>query len=249
MRLPGRARELLIPKTIPARPNLKVRQVFPEILDTLDPADPLAVGSRQDLRRINAIMGHTGIVAETVRSSGANRILEIGAGDGAFFARVAHQLNHDYPPADAVLLDLQERPSSGVQDEFYKIGWNLESVRADVFDYLADPATETADLIIANLFLHHFQEGDLARLLALIAAKSKRFIACEPRRSGLALRATSFLGLIGCNEVTRHDGKVSVMAGFVDGEVSRLWPDTQHWRLEERRLRTFSHLFRADRVG
>ena len=67
---------------------------------------------------------------------------------------------------------------------------------------------ETADATVANLFLHHFREGELAHLLNLAAQQTKRFIACEPRRSRTALAGASLLRLIGCNDVTVHDADV-----------------------------------------
>lgn len=126
-------------------------------------------------------------------------------------------------------------------------GWSAEAVTADAFDYLADPETKPFDAIVANLFLHHFDDGPLARLLELVAAKSDLFVACEPRRSFAALAGTRTLGLIGCNDVTRYDARVSVLAGFRDRELSALWPGTD-WRLEERAAGPFGHAFRAVRT-
>jgi hypothetical protein len=53
--------------------------------------------------------------------------------------------------------------------------------------------------------------------------------------------------LIGCGPVTRHDGRISVRAGFAGSELSTLWPDKQNWELVERRVGLFSHLFIARR--
>jgi hypothetical protein len=61
----------------------------------------------------------------------------------------------------------------------------------------------------------------------------------------LALQASRLLGLIGCNEVTRHDAVVSVRAGFVDQELSALWPERTRWHLQEEAAGLFSHCFVA----
>jgi hypothetical protein len=100
---------------------------------------------------------------------------------------------------------------------------------------------------IATLFLHHFREGELAHLLNLAAQQTKRFVACEPRRSRMALSGASMLGLIGCNDVTIHDADVSVRAGFRDRELSVLWPPDGGWHVTERRAGLFSHAFFAER--
>ena len=69
----------------------------------------------------------------------------------------------------------------------------IDICESDVFEWLCRPRAETADVTIANLFLHHFREGELAHLLNLAAQQTKRFIACEPRRSRTALAGASLL--------------------------------------------------------
>jgi hypothetical protein len=73
-------------------------------------------------------------------------------------------------------------------------------------------------------------------------------VACEPRRSRFTLAASGLIGLIGCNAVTRHDGIVSVRAGFIDHEISERWPSSGAWRLEEGPVGPFSHFFVAART-
>ena len=63
----------------------------------------------------------------------------------------------------------------------------MRSPQGDVFEVV--PLLD-ADVITTNLFLHHLDEGKLARLLALAAAKARGFVACEPRRSSAALLAS-----------------------------------------------------------
>jgi hypothetical protein len=55
------------------------------------------------------------------------------------------------------------------------------------------------------------------------------------------------LWLTGFGEVTRHDGPISVRAGFKGTEISALWPDLRDWSLTERRAGLFSHLFIAQK--
>ena len=49
--------------------GLSRRRVEPEILDDLSEADPRAVASRRDLRRVNALMLHRGIMTNLLRES------------------------------------------------------------------------------------------------------------------------------------------------------------------------------------
>ena len=105
------------------------------------------------------------------------------------------------------------------------------------------------DLIVAHLFLHHFEGVRLAALLGAIAARSDAFFACEPRRARLALAASHLVGALGANAVTREDAVLSVHAGFRAGELAALWPAPRSdWRLHEYPAGLFSHCLRAQRV-
>mgnify|MGYP001605422698 FL=1 len=103
------------------------------------------------------------------------------------------------------------------------------------------------DLIVANLFLHHFEGARLASLLSAVAARAERFYACEPRRAWLALAGSHLAGALGANAVTREDAVLSVHAGFRDAELTALWPDRGKWRLTEYAAGLFSHCFCAQR--
>ena len=204
------------------------RVVEAEWLDELPHADPRALRSRRDLVRINALMGNARIVAaELARTATLRSIAEIGAGDGSFMREVLRTLG-----ARDVEVHLVDRQPLG-------------TITADVFDWLSNPGCPQLDAIVANLFLHHFETPRLARLLELVAQRARVFIACEPRRSALALGGARLLGLVGCNDVSRHDAVVSVRAGFSGGEISALWPRDRTWNLEERARGAFSHSFVA----
>ena len=122
----------------------------------------------------------------------------------------------------------------------------MNCVAADVFCWL-DQAAPAVDVMLANLFLHHFTDIQLVRLLRLAAARTNLFLACEPRRSPLALTASRLLGFIGCNDITRHDARVSVRAGFAGHDLSALWPADGAWELGEHPAGCFSHCFSAQR--
>ena len=224
------------------------RRVEPEWLDELPADDPRARRSRADLRRVNALMANARIVAgELVRSlpGPAASIAEIGAGDGAFALRVVARLPAPAAAARISLVDRQAIVAAPTREAFARRGWEALVETADVFDWLA--AAPACDAIVANLFLHHFDDASLARLLAAVAARTRCFVACEPRRSGIALTGSRLLGLIGCNDVTRHDAVASVRAGFDGEELSRLWPERSGWVFDERARGLFSHGFVARR--
>jgi SAM-dependent methyltransferase len=205
------------------------RRLEPEWLDELPAEDPRARRSRADLRRVNAIMGNARIVARAIGGS-PRTMVDLGAGDGAFALRLARTLPK--PPARVTLVDRQDIVAPETLRAFQEMGTLVEVARLDVFDWLPR-IPDGVDVITANLFLHHFEDEALARLLALASRKAPLFVACEPRRSSFALTGARLLGAIGCNDVTRHDAAVSVRAGFRGDEISRLWPAGPWARREE----------------
>ena len=227
------------------------RLVKPELLDELPPADPRAVRSREDLLRVNAWMGNCGIMVQALRSTCrgpvAQPIIELGAGDGRFLLRVARRLIPGWQGTSAVLLDRLKLISQETRQGFESLGWHMEFLEADALHWLEQPAAPACDAMVANLFLHHFTEAQLAMLLRAAARSARVFIALEPRRSARSLFFSRLFWVIGCNQVTRHDGPVSVRAGFAGRELSRLWPASPGWRVQERAAGCFSHLFIAQR--
>jgi hypothetical protein len=230
-----------------------LRRVEPEWLDELPPQDPRATRSRRDLQRINALMMNDTIVARELAHGRSGRplgrIAEIGAGDGTFMLRLAAKIKTRTQHASVVLLDRQDIVTAGTLGALASLGWTARSITADVFEWLAQPAAGGFDAIIANLFLHHFDDAQLSQLLALAAERAPVFVACEPRRSGLALAASRLLAVVGCNDVSRHDAVISVRAGFTGHELSALWPARRGWAMREFARGLFSHCFVAFRHG
>jgi SAM-dependent methyltransferase len=220
------------------------RILEPELLDLLAADDPQARASRRDLVRINFVMRQQTIMAALLRPLAApRRIADLGSGDGRFLLGVARRMAAHWPAVTALLVDRQDIVSPRTRAGFAALGWKCESVTGDIFE--AMPRLD-ADIITANLFLHHLEDVALARLLMLAAEKARAFVACEPRRSQSALLASRMVFALGCNHVTRHDAVASVRAGFDGRELWRLWPG-EGWRLREGLALPFTHFFSAQR--
>jgi len=230
-----------------------LRTIEPEWLDLLPPENPRARRSRGDLRRINVLMLNQRAIVRELRREFAGapprRIVEIGAGDGTFMLGIARQLAARWPGIQVVLLDRHDLVTAETRAQIGSLGWSVTIATTDVFAGLGDATEPPADVIIANLFLHHFEAEPLNRLLALIARRSRTLIVCEPRRSRLALIGSHLLALIGCNDVTRHDARASVRAGFGAGELSALWPGGPGPAPREYAYGLFSHCFVAGANG
>ncbi|MDB6169224.1 MAG: hypothetical protein JWM88_2088 [Verrucomicrobia bacterium] len=184
------------------------RTLQPELLDSLASTDPAALHNRRDLRITNCVMGnHRWFLRSLPPLLGpGERVLELGAGTGEL-ARRLHRagLNVDG-------LDLWPRPD----------GWPSSAAwhRTDLLEF-SGGAPYAA--VVGNLIFHQFDPAQLAALGANLRAHSRVILACEParRRFSQALFGV-FAPLLGANHVSRHDGLVSIAAGFRGDELPRL---------------------------
>jgi len=201
------------------------RVVEPEWLDTLPPDDPSAQQSRRDLQLINRQLGNRRWFQHQLaaRWRPGEAVLELGAGDGELARALA--------PRFGAVAALDRVPAPP--------GWPAEAAwhQADVlhFDEWA-----RYPVVLANLFLHHFSEPALAGLGAQLNRHARLLLFSETLRS----RRVQWLFAASCwlnraHPVTRHDGHVSIAAGFRGHELPgllRLDPDRWTWRISSTRI-------------
>ena len=228
------------------------RRVEPETLDHLDENDPRAIRSRRDLQRVHRVMRTRAILLRALSQATALaaiapgrqaplRMIELGAGDATLMLGVARTLARQWPHVELTVLDRQRVVAESTLDAYRALGWQVEVAVMDVADWAAARSAQRWDLALANLFLHHFDDGALARLLDAVAINCRAFVACEPRRSRFALAGSHLIGALGVNAVTRQDAVLSVQAGFRDRELSSLWQYSGSWQLLEYAAPPFSH--------
>lgn len=199
---------------------MKARVVRPEILDHLPADDPEAARSRRDLRTINFLMGNERWICRTVRrfpETAARGIVEIGAGGGALAGKLAGL----FPDAPLTACDLAPRSASLDGRVLWSQG-----------DLLADGTSMSGGVLVANLFLHHF-EGEALRQLGKLCDGFEVVVFNEPDR-GFLPHVLGMLMWPFINRVTRHDMHVSIRAGFAEGELAGfLGLDPETWRVRE----------------
>jgi hypothetical protein len=200
-------------------PSVTPRIVVPELLDHLPAEDPHAQRSRRDLRRINAWMGNERWICQQlqqIRGPLSAGIAELGAGDG----NLANQLAAAFPDVPVTAYDLAPRPAALAQ--------RVDCAQGDL---LAAPPP-AGEVVIANLFLHHF-ESELLRALGDWMQHARLLIFNEPDRRRLPHLLGGLLHPL-INSVTRHDLHVSIRAGFAEGEIAdMLGLDRRIWQIRE----------------
>lgn len=234
------------------------RRVQAEVLDGLAAADPVAERSRRDLQRVHRVIRSRGRLVSMLRALSRPRVrplrmLELGAGDGTLMLRVARDVAASWPAVELTLLDRVAAIDGATITEFARFGWTARASHVDVLDWAranCDGPAGTVpgwDVIVANLFLHHFEGRELALVLRAVAANGEHFLACEPRRGWRALAGSHLIGALGVNDVTRTDAVLSVHAGFRGRELTAVWPRNPGWRLQECTSGPFVHCFIASR--
>src|SRR5215470_17378143 len=170
-----------------------LRIVEPELADHIPGDDPRARRFRRDLNRLNAFAMTDRLMARALLKHCGDvvprEVVDLGAGDGAFMLRVAERLAPKWPDVTVKFVDQQDIVSAPVRDRFAALRWNVQTIAADVFDFLQE-LPSNVDIITANGFLHHFTAGQLTRLFGLAARRTKLLVATEPRRTHFAREAS-----------------------------------------------------------
>jgi len=79
------------------------------------------------------------------------------------------------------------------------------------------------DLVLATLFLHHFNEDDIVKLLAPILKKANLGIVVNDlNRNKIAYYLFSFLCLFIKNKMTKEDGLISVLRAFKKADLEKM---------------------------
>jgi 2-polyprenyl-3-methyl-5-hydroxy-6-metoxy-1,4-benzoquinol methylase len=192
-------------------PSMRARLIEPELLDHASPED--ARGNLADIIRLNQRFGGHGVIrkmlAAVVTPSERFTVLDIGAASGD----TARVITSSFPRARVFSLDLNAVNLANAP---------TPKLLGDAFQL---PFRErTFDFVFASLFLHHFTNEQVVRLLATFYQLSNRaLLICDLERHVLSywfLPATQ--PLLRWHPITLHDGPVSVRAAFTAQELRRL---------------------------
>ncbi|MEQ1747979.1 MAG: hypothetical protein ABL974_01045 [Prosthecobacter sp.] len=218
---------------------MKQRIIQPELLDLLPQTDPDAVRAREEMCIVNAAMGNHGWIERVIRRHGQRgwRVTELGAGDGALSRRLL--ASGLFREAELQALDLAPHPA----DWPAACGWHCGD--------MLTTALPESEIVVANLFLHHFTAMQLRELGSRIAAPATRLlVAAEPAR----LWIYTVLGRLLCavaelNHVQRHDMQVSIRAGFRGDELRAALGLGDEWCVKVQMHLLGGYRFIAERQG
>ena len=220
-------------------PDLKSRHLVPELMD--DPNLPAADHqlALHGLRRINRFSGTVSSLCSTIldlvkpanASPGQSPelqspwvLLDIGCANGENLLAVYRQLAKSIP-VRCIGWDISPYAIHSAKALASSAGLSEEQVRFEVVDALGqiDPAPQ-ADIVMNSLFMHHFEESAVVRLLTRSAQLARvAVVADDLNRTQLGW----FLAKTGCwllsrSPVVHFDGPQSVRAAFTCTEIASI---------------------------
>ena len=198
-----------------------------ELLDAGEGTDDDVAENLSDLRRINRLLGGTSVVLKALAGSfsakGGERLslLDVGTGSADIPSAVASWCRSRGVEAAISALDISER-NIRVARTRLGVSHDLSLVRADAVHL---PFSDRSiDFVTASLFLHHFRDDDVVKLLAEFARVARRAVIVNDLVRNLVPYYFIKLSgpLIARSWLTRNDGPVSVLRGFTRDELVSL---------------------------
>ena len=225
-------------------------RLSPEILDSLPSSDPSALASRRDLQRLHPLLGQTHLWLRWLQKRYPDRppasLVDLGCGDGHLLTTLLPQAFPNGGHGSRLFfVDRQPSVPDSALELLRRQNWLPTVIPSDLQEWIR--STPPTELILTNLFLHHFHDSELRNLFKKISTLTPMFATAEPLRGFVGAIGSRLLGILGCHSVTLHDARISVQAGFRDHELSSLWPNLSDWSLTERRTGLFTHFFCAEK--
>ncbi|HWO00531.1 MAG TPA: methyltransferase domain-containing protein [Blastocatellia bacterium] len=198
-----------------------------EMLDAGIGTDDDVAQNLSDLRRINRFLGGTRVVLDALSSNLANdpsdglSLLDVGTGSADIPGAVAGWCRGRGVAPMIVALDLSER-NLRVSRSHLGVSEQVQLIQADS---LKLPFVDRSfEFVTASLFLHHFEDADVVRLLADFSRVARRAVIVNDLVRNLVPYYFSLITgpILARSFLTRNDGPVSVLRGFTADELQDL---------------------------
>lgn len=191
-------------------PDLAARSTEPELLDAELPASEVEK-SLADLRLVNRwLSGRGGLLrAVAPHLPPGGRLLDVGCGSGDVAAYLSVALRR---PVFAVGVDVKPLHLQGAPPAIRRVAADARSL----------PFRDRSfDVVTASLFLHHFDEPELAGVLRELARLARRAVVVSDLERALVpfVFARAVFPWVFETPVSVHDGLVSIRRAFRKPEL------------------------------
>jgi len=207
-----------------------VRSDREEWMDSVDISEEMLWRARRDIRFMNGFLGTTRVMSRLLnrlRKEGLNSGLIVDAGCGAGDLTLGMALRPGFSGFDFLGVD-RKAVSEDVMERRGDAG--VLFVCADILE--ESVYASGVDVVMCNLFLHHFSEEALRNLLVFWKRMGVKYVIVNDlernRVSFYGFRILSFL--FGLGVVARYDGAVSVLRGFRRRELLEVFSESG-WNL------------------
>ena len=201
------------------------RSYAPEIMDRTDNDREALEGALRSIRRVNRWLGGQTALRDALRQRWTDakgntvRLLDIGTGEADLPIAALEWARRDGIDLEVVAVELDPITAAIARDAGRDYP-QIEVIRADAFELPF--ADNSFDFVTASMFLHHFHELEVVRLLHRFAqVASRAVIVNDLRRHRLPYAFIRTLcTLLRPHPMFVHDAPLSVLRGFTDEELA-----------------------------
>ncbi len=217
---------------MPTWPSFDARAVHePEIMDDFSVTDDRLERALRDIRVTNRLLGGYGPSHHAIRAllsdDGPHHVLDLGSGSADYPAHLVQWADAQGLEICVDALEANSVTARHAQDYLDRtlptsLRERVQVICADVFDYA--PGDASYDIAHAGLFLHHFPNDDLVRLLGRMRGLCPNgLVINDLHRHPLAYASIWLLArLLPTSPMYQHDAPLSVRRAFTQDELMRV---------------------------
>jgi 2-polyprenyl-3-methyl-5-hydroxy-6-metoxy-1,4-benzoquinol methylase len=192
-----------------------------EILDDPDVDPAVMQRAMRDVERANIVFGgRRAAIAELTpalsNTRGSALLLDVGTGRGDIPAEAKRVAQSNGLTLRTIGLDMS---APLVSSQCHGTDWIIRG------NALSLPLRDSSvDIVLASQILHHFPEDDAVAFVRELNRVARSRVVISDLRRSLIAAAGFWLGSfpLRFHPVTRHDGVVSVMRGFIPSELASI---------------------------
>lgn len=188
-------------------------EVLRETLDQLGMINRFLGGNKTTLKGLNQLLIN-------VPKNEALHVTDLGCGHGDLLRRAALMARKEgrkmhFTGIDANADTLEYARS--LSKDFPEINYRQALLPSDFLEH------ESTDVVLCTLFLHHFKENDILRILNYCLDNvSRGIVVNDLHRHPMAYKLFDWLTRLFFNDMVREDGLTSIQRGFSKKELDEL---------------------------
>ncbi len=205
--------------------NFKTRSDAPEILDDFELTGNDLRENLRELEKVNTFLGGYSLLTSALKplvqlKNGPFTLVDVGCGGGDSLRAAAKWAKKNQVNFKGIGVDANETAVLFCKEEsraFSNLHYQKMNVFGEGFEALK------GDVFMFNLFLHHFTEKDIVRMLKICKAKNAVILINDLHRSKIAYHLFRLASrAFGFSYISRHDGKLSVKKSFTKSDWQRI---------------------------